>query len=210
MFFYGYCSRETGKAQLVFCENHKHSHSGHGNRNIRLLMLERELGFKLLERKNRSFTLTPAGAYFYQKSLILTADCERMCSEAARIAKGDRVSLKIGYLRCYTGTEFQHGLALFSEKHPDVEVSVISGSHEELYGFLRTGEADLVLNDQRWAFSDEYVNFLLTTCRSYMEVSAHSPLAQMERISPPELKTRPAFWSRLSPRGKRSRHTITT
>ena len=111
--------------------------------------LERELGFKLLERKNRSFTLTPAGAYFYQKSLILTADYERMCSEAARIAKGERANLKVGYLRGYTGAEFRRALELFSEKHPDVEVSVISGSHEELYGFLRTGEADLVFNDQR-------------------------------------------------------------
>lgn len=60
--------------------------------------LERELGFKLLERKNRSFTLTPAGEYFYQKSLILTADYERMCGKAAQIAKGDRAPLKIGYL----------------------------------------------------------------------------------------------------------------
>lgn len=155
--------------------------------------LERELGFKLLERKNRSFALTPAGAYFYQKSLILTADYERMCSEAARIAKGDRASLKIGYLRCYTGTELHRALELFSEKHPDVEVSVISGSHEELYGFLRTGEADLVFNDQRRAFSDEYVNLLLATCRSYIEVSAHSKLSQMERISPPELKNIPCI-----------------
>ena len=32
--------------------------------------LERELGFPLLERRNRSFALTPAGKYFYQKSLI--------------------------------------------------------------------------------------------------------------------------------------------
>ena len=150
--------------------------------------LERELGFKLLERRNRSFTLTPAGAYFYQKSLILTADYERMCSEAARIAMGDRASLKIGYLRGYTGTDLHRALELFSEKHPDVEVSVTYGSHEELYGSLRTGEADLVLNDQRRAFSDEYVNLLLTTCRSCIEVSAHSPIAQMERISPPELK----------------------
>lgn len=68
--------------------------------------LERELGFPLLERKNRSFTLTPAGEYFYQKILILTADYERMRSEAARIARGDRASLKIGYLRCYTGASF--------------------------------------------------------------------------------------------------------
>lgn len=61
--------------------------------------LERELGFLLLERKNRSFTLTPAGEYFYQKSLILTADYERMRSEAAKIARGNEDSLKIGYRR---------------------------------------------------------------------------------------------------------------
>ena len=36
--------------------------------------LERELGFKLFERRNRSFTPTPAGEYFYRKSLVLTAD----------------------------------------------------------------------------------------------------------------------------------------
>lgn len=54
--------------------------------------LERDLGFQLLERKNRSFTLMPAGEYFYQKSLILTADYERMCSESAKIAKGAFIS----------------------------------------------------------------------------------------------------------------------
>lgn len=49
--------------------------------------LERELGFALLVRRNRSFSLTPAGEYFYRKSLLLTADCDRMCAEAAKIAK---------------------------------------------------------------------------------------------------------------------------
>ena len=67
--------------------------------------LERELGFALLVRKNRSFSLTPAGEYFYRKSLLLTADCGRMCAEAAKIAKGEAASLKIGYLRTYAGGE---------------------------------------------------------------------------------------------------------
>ena len=155
--------------------------------------LERELGFSLLERKNRSFTLTPAGEYFYRKSLILTADYERMCSEAAKIAKGNRASLKIGYLRCYTGGEFRRALELFSEKHPDVEATVSYGNHEELYSLLRTGAADIVLNDQRRAFSDEYVNLILTVCRSYIEVPSHSPLAQTERITPQELKNFPCI-----------------
>ncbi len=155
--------------------------------------LERELGFPLLERKNRTFTLTPAGEYFYQKSLILTADYERMCSEAARIAKGNQASLKIGYLRCYTGGEFHHALELFSERHPDVDVSVSYGNHEELYAMLRSEGVDLILNDQRRAFSEEYVNLLLTTRESYVEVSARSPLAQLSKITPQELKNIPCI-----------------
>ena len=58
---------------------------------------------------------------------------------------------------------------------------------------IRTGKADIVLNDQRRAFSEEYVNLVLTTCRSYIEVSSHSPLAQMECITPQELKNTPCI-----------------
>ena len=158
-----------------------------------LQALERELGFQLLERKNRSFSLTPAGEYFYQKSLILTADYERMCSEAAKIARGGLAALKIGYLRCYAGGELHRALALFSEKHSDVAVSIAYGNHEELYAMLRSGQADLIFNDQRRAFSDEYVNLLLTTCESYVEVSARSPLAQLSQITPAELKNIPCI-----------------
>lgn len=50
-----------------------------------------------------------------------------------------------------------------------------------------------MLNDQRRVFSDEYINLILTACRSLVEVSAHSPLAQMERISPRELKNFPCI-----------------
>lgn len=57
--------------------------------------LENELGFQLLERHNRKFVLTPAGEHFYKKSLILTADYEQMCNEAAKIARGDEAILKI-------------------------------------------------------------------------------------------------------------------
>ena len=58
--------------------------------------LERELGFYLLERKNRKFILTPAGEYFYKKSLVLIADYEQMCREAGKLAKDDKAALVIG------------------------------------------------------------------------------------------------------------------
>lgn len=155
--------------------------------------LERELGFQLLERKNRTFTLTPAGEYFYQKSLVLTADYERMCSEAAKIAKGDQAALKLGFLRCYTGSEFHRALELFSEKHPDVAVTVAYGNHEELYAMLRSEQADMIFNDQRRAFSDEYVNLILASVGCCVEISSHSPLSQKEHITVQELKNFPCI-----------------
>ncbi len=155
--------------------------------------LERELGFYLLERKNRKFTLTPAGEYFYKKSLVLIADYERMCQEAGRLAKDDKANLVIGYLRCYSGPEFHLALEEFSAKYPDVSVKIEYGNHEELYELLRSGGVDLVLNDQRRAFSDEYVNLILTVGSEYIEISARNPIAALPSITPQELKNVPCI-----------------
>lgn len=107
--------------------------------------------------------------------------------------QGEQAALRIGYLRSYAGDEFHRALALFSEQRPDVAVSISYGNHEELYGLLRTEQADLILNDQRRAFSDEYVNLILTTRPSAIEVSARSPLAQLTEVTPQELKNIPCI-----------------
>jgi len=155
--------------------------------------LERELGFHLLERKNCKFSLTNAGEYFYKKSLVLIADYERMCREAARLSSDDKAALTIGYLRCYSGQEFHFALEEFSSKYPDVLVKIEYGNHEELYGLLRTGGVDLVLNDQRRAFSDEYVNLILIVGNEYIEISARNPIAALPSITPQELKISHVF-----------------
>lgn len=155
--------------------------------------LERELGFALLVRKNRSFSLTPAGEYFYRKSLLLTADCDRMCAKAAKIAKGKAANLKIGYLRTYAGGEFHRALAAFSARYPDVSVSVEYGSHGELCDTLSEDRVEITLNDQRRLFSDAYENLILAARPALIEVSAHSPIAQMEAVAPAELKNFPCI-----------------
>lgn len=155
--------------------------------------LEAELGFPLLERKNRRFVLTPAGEHFYKKSLILVADYEQMCNEAAKIARGDTVVIKIGYLRSYCSPEVRQTLEEFSGKYPGISVQLLYGNHEELFTLLRTGGADLVLNDQRRAFSDEYVNLILTTSRMYIELAARNPMAALPSVTVQELKNLPCI-----------------
>jgi DNA-binding transcriptional LysR family regulator len=155
--------------------------------------LEKELGVTLLERKNRKFTLTPAGEYFYRKSLVLTADFEKLCQETVHIAQKDETALRIGYLKCYSGLEFQQAVSDFSAKYPNVSISIINGNHEDLYDALRLGRVDLILNDQRRAFSDEYVNCILGTSECFIEVADSNPVAIRESVEVQELKNMPCI-----------------
>jgi DNA-binding transcriptional LysR family regulator len=155
--------------------------------------LEQELGVKLLNRKNRSFTVTPAGEHFYKKSRVLLNNFDKLCKETVRIAHDDKTHLRIGYLKCYSGTEFQSAVSEFSAKYPDVEISIINGNHEELYDALRTGGVDLILNDQRRAFSDEYVNLILVTSECYIEISANNSIADMESVDVKEINEIPCI-----------------
>lgn len=134
--------------------------------------------------KKRKFILTPAGEYFYKKSLVLIADYERMCREAGKLAKDDKAALVIGYLRCYSGQEFHFALEEFSAKYPNVSVKIEYGNHEELYELLRAGNVDLVLNDQRRAFSDQYVNLILTAGKEYIEISSRNPIVSLSCVTP--------------------------
>ena len=150
--------------------------------------LEKELGVELIHRENRSFTLTPAGKYFYEQSKGILNEVEDIRRETFRIGKDKELELKIGYLRCYSGQELHQAVAEFSRLYPEVSIHIVNGTHEELYDLLRFGRADLVLTDQRRAFSDKYANFQLLKCGCYAELSVRSPLAEQESVTMEELK----------------------
>ena len=155
--------------------------------------LEDELGVKLLERKNRRFELTEAGRHFYKRSLVITADLEQLCRETARLDHKDAAALSVGFLVSYDGDEFTRAIAAFSESYPAVTVNVMSGNHEDLYDALRFGKVDLVLNDQRRAFSDEYENLILSESVCYVEMATHNPLSQLPEVEIGDLRRLPCI-----------------
>lgn len=155
--------------------------------------LEEELGVKLLERHNRTFSMTPAGEHFYRKSLVITGDIDQMLRETKRIAANDNKTLKIGYYKGYNGNELSEAISLFSEKHPTIDVQITVGSHEELYHAMENNRIDLALNDQRRAFSDAYNNVILAESTLYIEVSAKNPLSRLSSIEITDLKNTPCI-----------------
>ncbi len=155
--------------------------------------LEKEIGAQLLIRKNRGFVLTEAGNHFYRKSLIITADLDQLVRETARIANKDVAKLSLGCLSAYGGKAWSNAIALFAEKYPTVALTVTSGNHEDLYEGLVNETLDLVLNDQRRAFSDMYENLVLQETICYVEMSTYNPLSKLDAIGVEELKNTPCI-----------------
>ena len=153
--------------------------------------LENELGVKLLERKKRSFTVTEAGEYFYKKSLVLVADYDNLVHELQKVSGKSGEQLRIGLLKGYSGNEFRSAVSDFTAKFSDVTVEVMHSNHDVLYALLRNGELDIVLNDQRRAFSDEYINIVLDIREYYAEISVNSPISQLDEVEIGDLKNTP-------------------
>ena len=152
--------------------------------------LEKELGAKLLKREGRKFSLTPAGEFFYRKSLVLLNDFDRILNETLKIANGEK-KFSIGYLRHYSGEELKKSIAQFSEKYQEIFIEISTGTHEELYKKLLNGKVDLVLNDLRRKPSDQYVNFFLAEKYFVAEIPAKNPLSQLKKIFVEDLKNTP-------------------
>ncbi len=146
-----------------------------------------ELGVKLFAREGRKFRLTVAGEYFCGKSKALLAGAEEMCAETKRIGSDSELKLDIGYLASHYGYELQNAVVEFSRIYPEVMVNIFKGSHEALCRALKTGRANLVMSDQRRAFSDEYENYVLAQAPAYVDVSAGSPLAERAWLSTDDL-----------------------
>lgn len=155
--------------------------------------LEEELQVKLLDRHNRTFTLTPAGEHFYRKSLVISGDIKHLVSETKRIADKEHTVLKLGYYKGYYGNELSEAIALFSEKYPTIDIQIVTGSHEELYHAMENGSVDLALNDQRRAFSDAYNNEILSESHIYIEISSKHPLSRLTQLTVSYLKNIPCI-----------------
>ena len=163
--------------------------------------LEKELGVELIHRENRRFSLTPAGEYFYRQSKVLFDEVDELRRETIRIGKAEESRLRIGYLKSYSGQELHMAVAEFSRLYPEISIDIVAGTHEELYNRIRFGGVDIVISDQRRAFSEEYENRILLECECFAEISGNHHLSTNEHLTLKELRQTPCIL--ITPAGQR-------
>lgn len=150
--------------------------------------LEEELGVQLIKRENKKFFLTSIGKYFYEHSSLLLNEVENLKKEIVKRAHIGITHLKIGYLKYYGVEELNLAIAEFSKVYPEISLELINGNHEELYELLHRNEVDLILTNQRRAFSDEYFEFLLSTINCFIEISTQNELSFLKYVTISKLK----------------------
>lgn len=153
--------------------------------------LEKELGVKLFERQNRKFVVTEVGHYLYRKTIVLLNDIEVITRDVAKIGKRSGGSLYIAYLKSHSGFEFQQAIFKFTQKYPNVNLNVMSGTHDELCEEIKSERVDLILCDKRWASSQDYVNYHIKDVETYVVVSENSKIGDLTTVDIEDLKDFP-------------------
>ncbi|MFV0559565.1 MAG: LysR family transcriptional regulator [Enterococcus sp.] len=155
--------------------------------------LEEELGTDLLHRQHRKFTITPAGEYFYREAKRLLREIQIVKEQTHILGEDEELNLNIGYLAMYSGQELNQTIAQFYETYPEVSINIFNGTHEELYQELLQDTVDIVLSDQRRAFSPEYRNEEIARPKMAIELSARHPFSSQKKIDIQTLKSVPCI-----------------
>ncbi len=153
------------------------------------------LGVDLVTRKGRSFELTPAGQYFYQQCQQILPQLDNAIEKTHALQKDNlqKYTLKLGYLRKFGAQEFLQAVAKFSKAFPDVDVQVRSGSYEELFDLMLTGELDLNFSDLRDPLLASYENLFLTAADYTVVLSPELVPDAQQSIDVQELTSMPCI-----------------
>jgi DNA-binding transcriptional LysR family regulator len=107
--------------------------------------LERETGTRLVERGVRPVRLTDAGRTLLAHAEAVLARLDEAEQELGEIARLRRGRLRLASFPTAIATLVPHAVALFSQRHPDVDLTVIDDHGQGLIPRLARWELDLAL-----------------------------------------------------------------
>jgi DNA-binding transcriptional LysR family regulator len=154
--------------------------------------LEREAGSTLIERNPRGLRLTDAGEALVRHAEKILARLAEAEAELEAIA-----GLRAGRLRLATfptagATLVPRAIREFSQRHPDVELTLTEGEPHESLPLLKGGELDLVLVDDSDVRDDDDVELIhLLDDPMHLALPADHPLAARQRVRIADLASEP-------------------
>ncbi len=105
--------------------------------------LEQEVGLALVERTTRRVTVTEAGQTLVARARRILSELDAANAEMQALAGVRSGHVMVGTMHTMGPVDVSHALAVFHQRHPDVELTVREQSSEELAEMLRDDVLDL-------------------------------------------------------------------
>ena len=151
--------------------------------------LEAEVGEKLYERSGRKVVLTPAGRLLmdYCRRFVLVHD--EAVGAVRELSGLQRGSLHLGCGPHISVSIVPHLLRAYLERHPNVEVRLVTGTDQILFEDLHAGKSDLMLMNLPVESAD-LVQDPLWRYELVFVVPPSDPAASQSTVTAQDLSTR--------------------
>ena len=153
-------------------------------------LIESDLGFKLFVRSNRSVSLTPEGAFLYQRMRPAIDELDSAVVLARTAGRGEGGVLKVACFDPLCGDSSVNALfSAFLQCYPNVDLQVDFHSFRTLREKLSADEVDVIITKEFEVnvILDE-VHHALFTSQPVVVMGVQHPLADRECLTIQELK----------------------
>lgn len=150
--------------------------------------LEDELGFSLMIRNKKGFTLTQAGKYIYIEGKNIVSNIRIIEQHALYISKNINKEIKIGHVVNYGYHELKKALMLFNSKYTEIKISIKDETHDTVSANNINSITDIMISDQRKALSDMMNNIYIGDLYYSIKISNASNLCTRNIITMNDLK----------------------
>ena len=154
--------------------------------------LEKELGYRLFHRTNRSVELTEAGQVLFDRLRPLVLKLEDAVQTASAVAGVENHVFRIGMSDQAVNRFLTGALQVFSQQQPHVTPLLLSDNHLMLLESLADGSIDVMLLGRQFytpkAMLAETELFSYQVLEYVLAVPASSPLAARKSIGWAELQ----------------------
>ena len=147
--------------------------------------LEDELGVMLFHRRNNVLTLTPGGEVLYRWMKESLESLEQACREAKNANAAGRSRLVLGFVNSETMSERDsRTIAMFRQKHPEVELTIIHCPAREIIRRLTEQHMDIAVMIGTAAYGNQRLQYIESAnFRRCVAVSITHPLAVKDCVS---------------------------
>ena len=168
---------------LSFTQAARKNHIAQTAMSQNILSIERQLGLKLFNRNRQKVSLTESGKSFYADAKHLLSELEKALERCRQIENGFSGSLRIGFQGMHERKLLPHFLKIFRDNYPNIQVSLIQDSIQQLNLKLEKDMLDVIFTISFEELDTSlYCEKILSREPIYAILPKNHPLAERKKI----------------------------